>query len=419
MKNYYQAFQKKNIICLFTIILVIFEFTFLMGFVLAREKQVSGFSTNDTIKPNERVAYQFSNDINLAVTTDTYTKVNIEYEKTIQNRQASIIIQNNKTGMNNKSVSLDIDNRESMSGYGFSQVPESPKNNQKQFRYRYNSIFRFRANTSIETISLRFKKNGQYGLDSNREYTITLYKEGNESWESISSEETTEDGTLYLEGSFSDISADTEYYFTVYEKQEGFFQWIWPIVIAAIIGFIALVIILSKKEYIQILKRRTTPIDKGAHRLSLEEVLENENRSKIIDLILENPGIHLNELLRETELSPGNLVWHLDILEKYEIIGKKHVSNYVVFFPYYQKNPLSNLDLKLRKSELTLKVLELIEEKPGMWNNKMADIFEVDHKTTKYHLDKLMELNLIFTEKDGRKKKYYPNLENEYFNNSD
>jgi predicted transcriptional regulator len=305
-----------------------------------------------------------------------------------------------------------------MKGYGFSKTPDNPQRNKKQYRYQYNSIFRLTSNRTIESITFRFKKKGQYGLEADKDYSLALYNEGDNSWESISSEEVSEDGTVYLEGSVTDISADKDYYFTLFEEEEGrVWDWVWPIIIFAIIALIGLIIILSKKDYIRKIKQRITHVEKGPHRLSLEEVLENENRSKIIDLILTNPGIHLNELLRETDLSPGNLVWHLDILEKYEIIGKKHVSNYVVYFPYYQKNPLSNLDLKLRKSELTLKVLELIEEKPGMWNNKMAEIFDVDHKTTKYHLDKLMELDLIFSEKDGRKKKYYPNLENEYFNN--
>ena len=44
---------------------------------------------------------------------------------------------------------------------------------------------------------------------------------------------------------------------------------------------------------------RITPIDKGVHRLSIDDVLENENRNKIIDLILNQPGIHYKELFRK------------------------------------------------------------------------------------------------------------------------
>ncbi|MFX1313368.1 MAG: hypothetical protein ACFFHD_12250, partial [Promethearchaeota archaeon] len=111
----------------------------------------------------------------------------------------------------------------------------------------------------------------------------------------------------------------------------------------------------------------------------------------------------------------GNLVWHLDILETYKIIGKKRIGNFIAYFPYYQKNPISNIDLKLQKSKLTLEVLEMIENHPGIWNNLITKKFKVDHKTIIYHLKKLKELNLINIKKEGRKKKLFPNLESEYF----
>ena len=180
--------------------------------------------------------------------------------------------------------------------------------------------------------------------------------------------------------------------------------------------FISLVVAISKKDYFQYLRTRTVPIEKGAHRLSLDEVLENENRNKIIDLILNEPGIHFNELLRKTGLAAGNLVWHLDILMTYKVIGKKRIGNFISYFPYYQKNPISNVNLKLQKSKLTLEILEMIEKEPGIWNNLITKKFKVDHKTIQYHLKKLNELGLIKLEKEGRKKKIYPNLDSDYFN---
>ncbi|MHA1281572.1 MAG: winged helix-turn-helix transcriptional regulator [Promethearchaeota archaeon] len=147
----------------------------------------------------------------------------------------------------------------------------------------------------------------------------------------------------------------------------------------------------------------------------MDEVLENENRNKIIELILKEPGIHFNELLRKTGLAAGNLVWHLDILETYKIIGKKRIGNYIAYFPYYPKNPISNLDLKLSKSKLTLEILEMIESEPGIWNSLITKRKKVDHKTIQYHIKKLIDLGLIIVKKEGRKKKLYPNLDSDYF----
>jgi predicted transcriptional regulator len=171
---------------------------------------------------------------------------------------------------------------------------------------------------------------------------------------------------------------------------------------------LGIILAITKTEYFELIKSRITSIDKKYHRLSMDEVLENENRNKIIDVILENPGIHFNELLRKTNLSPGNLVWHLDILETYKVVTKKRVMNYVSYFPYYQKNPISNLELKLQKSDLTLKILKLVKKNPGTWNSLITEKLKINRKTIAYHLTKLEELDLIKMEKEGRKKKIYP-----------
>ncbi len=189
------------------------------------------------------------------------------------------------------------------------------------------------------------------------------------------------------------------------------------ILLSIIISLVILMLAISKAEYIRYLKQRVSNFSKGAHRLTLDEVLENENRGKIIDLVLEEPGIHFNDLLRKTEIAAGNLVWHLDILITYKVIGKKRVGNFLAYFPFYQKNPISNLDLKLKKSKLTLQILETIENEPGVWNNLITKKFEVDHKTILYHVKKLVDLGLVYKKKDGRKKKIYPNLDSEYFTN--
>jgi predicted transcriptional regulator len=222
----------------------------------------------------------------------------------------------------------------------------------------------------------------------------------------------------FLQGILYDLESDKDYYITYFEINPISFDWIWILLIVlGAIGIISLTILMSKKDYFQYLKQRTIPIEKGAHRLSLEEVLENENRNKIIDIILKEPGVHFNELLRRTGLAAGNLVWHLDILETYKVIGRKRIGKFIAYFPYYQKNPISNIDLQLSKSKLTLEILEMIEEDPGIWNNLIKKKMKVDHKTIHYHVNKLKELGLITFRKEGRKNKIYPNFDADFYNN--
>ncbi len=379
----------------------------------ARKVDTNSFSYQDTVYPNERVSYNFLNNITFEISTDSLINLSIEYETNIANRQTFFIINNSNP------ISLNISTKESLQNFGLMQTPQHPQKGNFRFQFKYNCIFRIRTNTSIENLTIRYRKLQHYGINPDTSHSLTIFETSQESWEVIDTIEKVNETSSekYLESSLTNIQPDTEYYITLFEEGPIQDDWTWFIVTGTIIaiGIISLIALISKKDYFQYLRTRTVSIEKGAHRLSLDEVLENENRNKIIDLILNEPGIHFNELLRRTGLAAGNLVWHLDILLTYKVIGKKRVGNFIAYFPYYQKNPISNVDLTLQKSKLTLEILGMIEQDPGIWNNLITKKFKVDHKTIHYHIKKLIELDLINIKKEGRKNKLYPNLESDYF----
>ncbi|MFW9878837.1 MAG: winged helix-turn-helix transcriptional regulator [Candidatus Thorarchaeota archaeon] len=397
--------------------LILFELNIVISDTVARTENISEFWTTDIVKADEYVTYNFPNNIVFEITTNSMINLYIEYENKISNRQSLFVINNSE------SISLNITSKANMRNFGIQKTPSSPKKGNFQLQYQYNSIIRIRSNSSIQNFTIRYRKINQFGLKSGINYSLAIFNINQDTWEIVDTEEKLNESTseLYLESSISEIESDTEYYITLFDFSQEPKDWTWLIftIIIAAVSLLSIAFLISKKEYIQYLRKRTVPIEKGAHRLSLEEVLENENRNKIIDLILNEPGIHFNELLRKTKLAAGNLVWHLDILQTYKIIGKKRVGNFIAYFPYYQKNPISNVNLKLQKSKLTLEILEMIEQNPGIWNNLITKKFRVDHKTIHYHLHKLIELGLIKMKKDGRKKKIFPNLESDYFNQND
>ncbi|MFW9988290.1 MAG: winged helix-turn-helix transcriptional regulator [Candidatus Odinarchaeota archaeon] len=379
-----------------------------------RKENIPGNSTHDSIKPKERVSYDLMNNNTFEISSDVYIDLNIDYQNDISFRQTYFIINNSL------SITLNISTKTSLQSFGITQSPQEPQKRNFKFQFGYNCIFRIRTNVSIANLTIRFRKIQEYGLNPDLSYSSAIYEVSQESWNLIETIEKINESNSekYIESSITTLQQDTDYYVTLFELETIKQDWTWLIITILLIaiGIITLVVLISKKDYFQYLRTRTVPIEKGAHRLSIDDVLENENRNKIIDLILNEPGIHFNELLRKTGLAAGNLVWHLDILITYKVIGKKRIGNYIAYFPYYQKNPISNVNLKLKKSKLTLEILEMIEEKPGIWNNLITKKFKVDHKTIHYHLNKLIELGLIKFRKEGRKKKIYPNLESDYFN---
>ena len=410
MKLIYSRRWKKSSLCLVILIIILLELNLFAYYGIARkDRYISGYKKETELKEGEEVKYHFFNNIQFGIKSEVPTSFKIEYNKNIENRETYFKIYNDNP------ISLQINVKRSMEDFGFSDNPNDPKKGESQLSSDYKCIYKIVSNSSIDKIKFEFKKDFEYGLDPNIEYSLAVYEEDEKSWELLDTEDISDDSGIILKSSISDIEADKDYYITIYEVSYLVYVWIWGSIIAAI-GIISLGIAISKTDFIHYLKTRSTPIEKGAHRLTLDEVLENENRNKIIDLILNEPGIHFNELLRRTELAAGNLVWHLDILETYKIIGKKRISNFIAYFLNYQKNPISNLDLRLSKSNLTLEILKMIEKEPGIWNSIITQRQKVDHKTIHYHISKLIDLELVITKKEGRKKKLFPNLDSDYFN---
>lgn len=179
------------------------------------------------------------------------------------------------------------------------------------------------------------------------------------------------------------------------------------VLMIGVVMLLAVGLMMSTEEYRSYLLNRFLPLNKGPHRLSMEQVLENETRGGIIDIILETPGVHFNQLLRQMSISAGTLAWHLDILETFKIIKKERVGQYLVYFSYLDANPLENMDFKLQKSQTTLEIVRLIRENPGIYQNQLAKKLKLNHKTVKYHLNKLLDIHLIYFKVDGRKRLFY------------
>jgi predicted transcriptional regulator len=382
--------QKKilKISVLFAILLVLFSNV--QTALADRPVQVNGYMKQDHVSGGEGwVNYSFFGDNQLNLMSDVDMDVDLQINAQLQNRQFSLNINNSE------SISLTIDTQIYSQQYQQQQVKQA----RNRYRNHWGSYIHIQSNVSINSLELSVIKNSAQSVGSGNKWAQYDNSEG---WLLVETIETDDS----INTTF--VSTSTDIYLTVFAPTVNYTT---IIVIGSIVGvvIISLTILMSKTEYREFIRNRiiTQP---AKYTLSIEDVLENENRSKIIDLIIDSPGIHFNELLRETELSPGNLVWHLDVLETYHIIGKKNVGQYLVYFPLHDYNPMSNIDIKLAKSDTTLKILDMIEEHPGTYGSEIAHKLDLDHKTVKYHVEKLKEINLIEDKKVGRKKLLYPHL---------
>ena len=185
------------------------------------------------------------------------------------------------------------------------------------------------------------------------------------------------------------------------------------ILVSILIGIVLLLSIfevLTVKEYRGYFIRKLF-IQKGRSYLTLKDIFENENRLNILKQILNNPGIHQNELMRNCKLQKGQLQWHLDVLLKYRIIKKEKYGQYTIYFPITSSiesiDAFKNLPTK---SVTTTKILKLIQNYPGISSSEISKKINLERNTVKYHIDKLSEDNLIRLKENGRKIELYSNV---------
>lgn len=368
-------------------------FGFLANSVYARSENIPGYATSDRVHAGEGwVEYNFARGNEILIRSNVNVDLSISLSAQLTYRSIALNVSNDE----DIAITIHLDE------FGNRYQQRQFKRSQNRYRNRWGSYVEISTNSSVERVEILAQISGEQNVDSEDEWAIAT---GDEEWAPL---ETEVESDSYISTVLTDT--DTSIYLSVFSSS---FDWVIIVVISVVaVVIISSIIVFSKSEYREFIRNRVLNRGEIVHRLSIDEVLENENRSKIIDLILDNPGIHFNELLRRTKLSPGNLVWHLDILETYKIIGKKNIGQYLVYFPYYNANPMSKIDIKLAKSKETLQILDMIEKEPGTYGSKIARSLDMDHKTIKYHVDKLLEAELVKTEKKGRRKCLYPVIGN-------
>ncbi|MFX1589882.1 MAG: winged helix-turn-helix transcriptional regulator, partial [Promethearchaeota archaeon] len=133
-------------------------------------------------------------------------------------------------------------------------------------------------------------------------------------------------------------------------------------ILIAVILLLSIFEVLTVKEYRGYFIRKPF-IQKGKSYLTLTDIFENENRLNILREILNNPGIHQNELLRNCNLQKGQLQWHLKVLLKYHIIKKEKLGQYKIYFPITSSiESIENFKSIPKKSETTSKILDIIQK---------------------------------------------------------
>ena len=171
--------------------------------------------------------------------------------------------------------------------------------------------------------------------------------------------------------------------------------------------FVSVFTVLTINDYRSYFTRKIY-IKQGRSYLSLADIFENENRLRIVTQILNNPGIYHNELQRSCDLQKGQLQWHLETLLKNNIIKKEKQGQYTIYFPITSSSEAINIyKNRLNKSKTTKNVFDIIIKNPGITSAEISRVLNLSRNTIKYHVDKLIEKQLIKLEKKGQTYELY------------
>ena len=96
-------------------------------------------------------------------------------------------------------------------------------------------------------------------------------------------------------------------------------------------------------------------------KLYRDDILINKKRNIIYEFIVKNPGTYFNRILKAVNLSNHVIIWHLEILLKFEYIKKQIIEDHDIYFDFNYR--LRNTELKYftskEKSKLIIDYLKI------------------------------------------------------------
>jgi len=139
------------------------------------------------------------------------------------------------------------------------------------------------------------------------------------------------------------------------------------------------------------------------------EALNLESRRKIYEVVKDHAGSHLREIQRVAGKSFGSVSYHLAYLLKHRLIREERDGNYVRYFPTNADIGDEKL-LSLLRQRSVRTILLFIVTHGGCNHKEISSSVNLSPSTTTWHLKKLLESNIIISNKKDKCKVYSLNV---------
>jgi len=120
-----------------------------------------------------------------------------------------------------------------------------------------------------------------------------------------------------------------------------------------------------------------------------------ELQQKLLLFIGENPGIRYRELLRLIKSSNGVLSYHINKLEKMELVNVDRKSRITRFFPRNISNEIMTL-LGILRNQTSYEIMKLLYESGPVSQSEIVKYTRKSASTISWYMKKLLGDNIIY-----------------------
>ncbi|MGB1697331.1 MAG: winged helix-turn-helix transcriptional regulator [Thermoplasmatota archaeon] len=139
-----------------------------------------------------------------------------------------------------------------------------------------------------------------------------------------------------------------------------------------------------------------------------QKVLEHPRRAELYGHVAEKPGIRLQDLCDETQLSRTAVTHHLRLLEQQHVIVSKRVGRSRHFYENGGRYAMHQKEAyALLQNERAAEIMKLIRKEPGIIQKGVCESLSLQASIAHWHIKRLHEAGLVDAVKQGRTVQYY------------
>ena len=137
-----------------------------------------------------------------------------------------------------------------------------------------------------------------------------------------------------------------------------------------------------------------------------ESSLELKTRRVIYKYILKNPGIHERELSRRIKIPLSTIDYHLYYLKRKELVLTKTDGHYTLLYASGKVGEKDKKILAVLRQKAPRKIIIFLLLNTFSFHRDICSSIGLAPSTTSFHLNKLVELDLITKNERGRETLY-------------